>query len=178
MVFQMPVTEKGDPLAGGMTLFRRSQSSSTQFAPQVSARCSGCRRGVIEASYLQPLAQTVGMKTKPRYRWEPDWLYDWRSRFRRVHIAELDLTQDEEWPELYRARFTICSKDNGFRALHLFANEAHLPFFGRTFYENNCGTALVTMIKVVPRRRGERRGRSTSQASRCQRRRARTIREG
>ena len=67
-------------------------------------------------------------------------------------MRPLELKQDEDWPQLYRARYKAPHTGN----FHIFANDAQLPFgAGRSLYENNCGTALVTATLVRSRRPGE-----------------------
>lgn len=106
-------------------------------------------RRVIEASYLQPIAQ-INKIENPWPRWFPAWLRDRLPELDRVNDTELDLKQDQDWPELYRARFTPDYDGS----LHLFGNEAQLPFGGgRWLYDNNCGIARVTITRIVPRRR-------------------------
>ena len=164
LVFQLPVTEKGDPAPWWDDLAPSKPGSLTRIRASGFFQVLGVpSRRVIEASYLQPLAQTVRMEPKTPYRWEPDWFFNWRSQFRRVHITRLALKQDEEWPELYRVRFMLRSepdkhptKYSKYRVLHLFSNEASPLFLGRTFYNNNCGTALVSIIKVVPLHHGQK----------------------
>ncbi|HKX90994.1 MAG TPA: DUF2235 domain-containing protein [Sphingomicrobium sp.] len=156
LVFQMPVSPQGEPVPwwdehayskpGSLTRVRASGFFQVIGVPT---------RRVIEASYLQPMAHVSKMpeEEKPHW-WQPEFIRKWRSKFDRVHVTKLNLVPDEEWPELYRVRFVARSERNEDRILHFFPNEAHLPFTGRRFYDNNCGYAMITVIKVVPRRPG------------------------
>ena len=164
IVFQMPVTEKGDPAPWWDDLEPSKPGSLTRVPASGFFQVLGVpSRRVIEASYLQPLAETVRMEPKAPYPWEPDWFFNWRSQFRRVHITKLALKQDEDWPELYRVRFMVRSEPDKhptryskYRVLHLFSNDASPLFLGRDLYGNNCGTALVSIIKVVPLRHDQK----------------------
>ena len=154
VIFELPLSSQGDPVGfrdgripsepGALTRVRASTVYQLLGMPM---------RRVIDASYLQPLAQTTRLGSLHRYAGEPDWLYNWRSQFTRVHITRLDLDQDADWPELYRGR--IRAREDS--SLHLFANDTHLPVIGHWFYDNNCGIARVTITRIVPRRRGEPR---------------------
>jgi uncharacterized protein (DUF2235 family) len=104
-------------------------------------------RRVIEASYLQPLAQ-ISSETAPASRaaWLPRWLDRRLPHFERPFVTKLDFVQDQDWPELYRARFKAPATGQ----LHLFANEAQLPFgSGKYFYDNNCGVARATVTHIL-----------------------------
>jgi uncharacterized protein (DUF2235 family) len=152
IVFQLPVTDLGEPVGWWDKGVAAKDGSLVRVPASSFFQVIGVpMRRVIEASYLQPLVQTSKLRTQSKSsRWMPQWLHRWRSQIERVRISEIDLQQDEEWPELYRARFR--ARDD--TSLHLFANEAHLPFAGTWFYNNNCGIAKVVITKVVPRGRG------------------------
>jgi uncharacterized protein (DUF2235 family) len=149
IVFQLPVSDKGDPVPWWDDTIASKPGSITRVRASSLFQVLGVpMRRVIEASYLQPLAQTAALPRPPRHWWE-------RFDIHRVHVTKLELKQDEDWPELYRTRFVLRSKNDEKRVLHLFANDVHLPFAGTRFYDNNCGSAVVTIIKIVPRKRGQ-----------------------
>ena len=150
IVFQLPVKD-GEPVPwldrniearhGALTRVRASSLGQILGMPM---------RRVIEASYLQPLAE-INKVDYPWPSWIPATIRTRLPELDRVHVIELELKQDEDWPELYRARFT--PKYTG--SLHLFSNDAQLPFgLGRGFYDNNCGAAQVTITRIVPRQHG------------------------
>ena len=138
MVFQLPVRSTGEPVGWKDGNIASKTGSLTRVRAETLPQVLGVPlRRVIEASYLQPLVQTVDVSNG--------------SNFGRVRISKLELSQDQDWPELYRVR--VRATDTSI--LHLFANDAYLPFVG-SFYDNNCGVARVTIIKVVPRHAGEK----------------------
>ena len=149
IVFQLPVKD------GEAVPFLDHDIASAK-GPRTSVRASSLfqllgipMRRVINAGYLQPLAQITKVDN-PWSDWIPAMIRNRLPEWDRVHVTELDLKQDEHWPELYRATFTPTY--NG--SLHLFSNEAQLPFgFGKSFYRNNCGVAKVTIIHIVRQKR-------------------------
>jgi len=149
IVFQLPVTN-GEPVPwldrdiaakpGSLTRVRASSLGQLLGMPM---------RRVIEASYLQPLAQITKVEN-PWPSWLPGWVSDHLPELDRTNITELNLKQDDEWPELYRVRYS----PNYTGSLHLFSNDSRLPFgAGRWLYDNNCGVALVTITRILARRR-------------------------
>jgi hypothetical protein len=155
IVFQLPLSDQGEPAPwwdrntpshpGALTSVRATSFFQLLGMPM---------RRVIEGSYLQPMAQVTVMDDRSgRGRGAlPEAVQAWLPDFDRIYVTELDLRPDEDWPELYRARFT--ADETG--TLQFYANEAQLPFArGRRFYANNCGVARVTVIEVVKRRKGQ-----------------------
>ncbi len=154
IVFQLPVSDKGDPVPWWDDTIPSQAGSATRVRASSFFQVLGVpTRRVIEASYLQPVARISNFPSKPTPHWfEPEFVRNWRAKFALVHMTKLALTPDEDWPELYRVRFVAHDEKDEPRILHFYPNDAHLPFSGRYFYDNNCGTAKVTVIKVVPRR--------------------------
>ena len=139
IVFQLPVTDKGEPVGWWDDDSVSKPGSLTRVPASGFFQLLGVpMRRVIEASYLQPLVQTADIKSE--------------ASSGRVHITKLVLKPDEEWPELYRVRFRASKQRN--TSLHLFPNEAYVPFLGRNLYDNNCGTARVVITKVARRGKG------------------------
>jgi uncharacterized protein (DUF2235 family) len=104
-------------------------------------------RRVINARYLQPLVEITVDKSK-NSTGLGRWIAARLPFVDRVHVRPLELKRDEDFPELYRARFKAPHSGS----LQFFANDAQLPFGGgKWIYANNCGTAKVT-IALVPRR--------------------------
>jgi uncharacterized protein (DUF2235 family) len=138
VVFQLPVSAKGEPVGWWDDTVGSKPGSLTRVRASGFFQVLGVpMRRVIEASYLQPIVQTARMSNAG-------------NRLERVRISKLALVQDEEWPELYRVRFRASADSR----LHLFANDAYLPFVGTRLYKNNCGVARVDIIKIV---RGEKK---------------------
>ena len=141
MTFQLPVRSTGEPVGwwdGRIpsrpgVLDRVPASSLSQYAGMLFRR-------VILAGYSQPIIETKNLGRG--------------ERIGRVNVSKLNLQQDADWPELYRVRVRALRNSS----LNLFANEAHIPglqrLTGWSFYNNNCGVAWVTIIKIEPRRPG------------------------
>jgi hypothetical protein len=142
IVFQLPVTN-GEPVPWLDSQVAAKPGLFTQVRASSLGQLLGIpMRRVIEASYLQPLVQI----TKVEHPW-PDWLAsrvsDNLPGLDRSNITELNL----------RHRVRYIPKYTG--SLHLFSNEARLPFgAGRSLYDNNCGMARVTITRILPRQRG------------------------
>jgi hypothetical protein len=154
IVFQLPLQDNGEPAPW----WDKGRASSPGSLTRV--RASGFwqflgmpMRRVIEASYLQPLAQIAAMDeaAAPVPPSRGVAAKRWLPHFDRINVSKLDLTADADWPELYRTRFKAPLSGS----LHLYANDAQLPFgWGRGFYRNNCGVARVTVTHILPRRKG------------------------
>jgi hypothetical protein len=155
VVFQLPVQENGEPVPWWDDDIVSKPGMLTRVRAATFPQLVGMPlRRVIEASYLQPLAQITPVQdsTKEPWHWLPEGIRSWLGKLNHVHITRLQLDQDEDWPELYRVRF----KAERSGILHLFANDAQLPFgFGHRFYANNCGVAHVTITHIVPRNRND-----------------------
>jgi uncharacterized protein (DUF2235 family) len=148
IVFQLPTLDNGEPAPwwdddrkGDPTGISASGAGQFFGVPM---------RRVINARYLQPLAEiTVDKPAHPNLLGR--LIATYLPFFARVHVRPLELKQDEDFPELYRARFKAPHSGS----LQFFANDAQLPFGrGRWIYSNNCGTAKVTIALV---RRREKR---------------------
>ena len=149
VVFQLPVDSKGDPARWWDASIPSKPGLLTRVRTGSVPQFFGMpMRRVIEASYLQPIAEVTPMENRPWWR-IVDWLRPLLPEMHRVSITKLQLVQDEDWPELYRVRFK--APHSG--ALRLFANDAQFLFWGRGFYGNNCGLARVTFTTILPRHR-------------------------
>ncbi len=166
VVFQLPLDPNGEPLPWWDADVASAPDALTRVRAKSFGQVLGMpMRRVIEASYLQPLAQitTVGAQAEAKRGWLPDWLRSRLPHLSRVYVSRLELERDPVWPELYRARFRA-ERDG---SLHLFANDAQLPFgYGRGLYANNCGVAQVTITKILPPPRGQPRSRTSWRARR------------
>jgi uncharacterized protein (DUF2235 family) len=151
ITLQLPLDDSGEPAPWFDNHTPSQPGSLTRVRASTFGQLLGMpMRRVIEASYLQPLAQISSDRApKPRPSWVPAWLDRILPRFERAFVTKLVFEQDQDWPEIYRARFKAPATGQ----LHLFANEAQLPFGGgKLFYDNNCGTAQVTVTHILPRR--------------------------
>lgn len=83
-------------------------------------------RRIIDANYLQPLYEIRPQDS---------------DRHPKVVLRRLDLVQDDLDPKRYSA--IVTPRESG--ELFLFANDAALFGWRNWLYENNCGTALVTV---------------------------------
>jgi uncharacterized protein (DUF2235 family) len=153
IAFQLPLDDKtGEPAPWFDASIPSRPGSLTRIRASGFWQLLGMpMRRVIEASYLQPLAQISSDKDgNIGWPWLPDWLGSRLPDLDRAYVTRLALKPDEDWPELYRVRFTAPESGN----LHLFANDAQFPFGrGRRFYRNNCGIARVTVTHILPRRK-------------------------
>ncbi|MEA2998845.1 MAG: hypothetical protein QOK17_678 [Sphingomonadales bacterium] len=155
IALQLPLDDKGEPAPWFDAGTASQPGSLTRIRASSFAQLIGMpMRRVIEASYLQPLAQISSDNTrKARPSKLPAWLSRLLPHFERAFVTKLAFVQDQDWPEIYRARFEAPATGQ----LHLFANEAQFPFgAGKSFYRNNCGVALVTITHIHPRRQNAR----------------------
>lgn len=148
IVFQLPV-KNGEPVPWlDRGIAAKPQSLTRVRASSLGQLLGIPMRRVIEASYLQPLAQLKKVDDKwPS--WLPEGISENLPELDRSNITELNLKQDDEWPELYRVRYRPAYDGT----LTLFSNDARMPFgAGSWLYENNCGVARVTITRIVTRR--------------------------
>jgi uncharacterized protein (DUF2235 family) len=133
IVLQLPVDAEGEvPWMDG-----RTQGSPVGIAagelPRPAGHLGAPLRRLMDRKYLQPAIEIRGER--------------WGRWFHRTYVTALELAPDK----MVRGRYVGTFRAERSGSLHLFVNDAALPFgWGGFLYDNNCGIARVAVTPVRP----------------------------